>query len=33
VRTIVDYRSDVDDNRRWLGFPFRSGDIVVSTRS
>jgi hypothetical protein len=30
---IVDYRSHDDDNARWSGFPFRGGDIVVSTRS
>lgn len=27
------YASDVDDNRRWAGFPFREGDVVISTRS
>jgi aryl sulfotransferase len=27
------YTSDVDDNLRWVGFPFRDGDIVISTRS
>ena len=27
------YTSDVDDNLRWGGFPFREGDIVISTRS
>jgi hypothetical protein len=27
------YTSDVDDNRRWAGFAFRDGDIVISTRS
>jgi hypothetical protein len=27
------YTSDVDDNRRWAQFPFRDGDIVISTRS
>jgi aryl sulfotransferase len=27
------YASDVDDNRRWSGFPFRDGDIVISARS
>jgi aryl sulfotransferase len=27
------YTSDVDDNARWLGFPYRDGDIVISTRS
>jgi aryl sulfotransferase len=29
----VDYRSWDDDNNRWEGFPFRTGDIVISTRS
>lgn len=28
-----DYRSSDDDNGRWSGFPFREGDIVISTRS
>ena len=28
-----DYRSSDDDNGRWVGFPFREGDIVISTRS
>ena len=28
-----DYRSSDDDNNRWVGFPFREGDIVISTRS
>lgn len=27
------YRSPDEDSARWLGFPFRSGDIVISTRS
>lgn len=27
------YRSEDDDSARWDGFPFRAGDIVVSTRS
>jgi len=27
------YQSDEEDSARWLGFPFRSGDIVISTRS
>jgi aryl sulfotransferase len=27
------YRSDDEDSARWLGFPFRTGDIVISTRS
>jgi aryl sulfotransferase len=30
VRT---YRSGDEDNSRWVGFPFRGGDIVISTRS
>ncbi len=29
----VRYQSDDEDSARWLGFPFRSGDIVISTRS
>ena len=29
----VRYRSEEEDSGRWLGFPFRSGDIVISTRS
>jgi len=27
------YRSDDEDSGRWRGFPFRQGDIVISTRS
>jgi hypothetical protein len=27
------YRSADEDSGRWLGFPFRDGDIVISTRS
>lgn len=27
------YTSDDEDSARWLGFPFRQGDIVISTRS
>ncbi|RLP99528.1 sulfotransferase domain-containing protein [Micromonospora sp. CV4] len=27
------YRSDDEDSGRWAGFPFRGGDIVISTRS
>ncbi len=27
------YRSDDEDSARWTGFPFRRGDIVISTRS
>jgi hypothetical protein len=33
VSDLVDYRSNDDDNFRWRGFPFRAGDIVISTRS
>lgn len=29
----VRYRSSEEDGARWLGFPYRSGDIVISTRS
>jgi aryl sulfotransferase len=29
----VRYRSSEEDSERWLGFPFRQGDIVISTRS
>jgi len=29
----VRYRSDEEDSARWIGFPFRTGDIVISTRS
>jgi aryl sulfotransferase len=29
----VRYRSGDEDSARWLGFPFRQGDIVISTRS
>ena len=29
----VRYRSAEEDSARWLGFPFRSGDMVISTRS
>jgi len=29
----VRYQSDEEDSRRWSGFPFRAGDIVISTRS
>jgi aryl sulfotransferase len=29
----VRYRSSDEDSGRWLGFPFRPGDIVISTRS
>ncbi|MEW2430334.1 sulfotransferase domain-containing protein [Micromonospora sp. NPDC047644] len=27
------YRTDDEDSARWSGFPFRDGDIVISTRS
>ncbi|MEV7328911.1 sulfotransferase domain-containing protein [Micromonospora sp. NPDC093244] len=27
------YRSDDEDSGRWMGFPYRAGDIVISTRS
>ena len=29
----VRYQSDEEDSGRWTGFPFRAGDIVISTRS
>jgi aryl sulfotransferase len=29
----VRYRSRDEDSARWLGFPFRAGDVVISTRS
>ena len=29
----VRYQSDDEDSGRWAGFPFRDGDIVISTRS
>ena len=29
----IHYPSEDDDSARWLGFPFRSGDIVISARS
>ncbi len=32
-RAPVRYRSDDEDSARWLGFPYRTGDIVISTRS
>jgi hypothetical protein len=31
--TPVRYQSPEEDSARWLGFPFRNGDIVISTRS
>jgi aryl sulfotransferase len=33
TRAPVRYRSDEEDSARWTGFPFRPGDIVISTRS
>jgi aryl sulfotransferase len=30
---LVRYVSTDEDSSRWLGFPFRAGDIVISTRS
>ena len=29
----IRYTSPDDDNARWIGFPFRDGDIVIATRS
>lgn len=29
----IRYRSPDEDSARWIGFPFREGDIVISTRS
>ncbi len=29
----IRYRSSDEDSARWIGFPFRTGDIVISTRS
>ena len=29
----IRYRSGEEDSARWLGFPFRDGDIVISSRS
>jgi aryl sulfotransferase len=29
----IRYQSDEEDSGRWTGFPFRPGDIVISTRS
>jgi aryl sulfotransferase len=31
--TPFHYQSPEEDSARWLGFPFRDGDIVISTRS
>ena len=33
VSTPMRYVSSDEDSGRWLGFPFRAGDIVISTRS
>ena len=33
VGTPYRYQSPEEDSGRWLGFPFRDGDIVISTRS
>ena len=34
VATVsIRYRSADEDSGRWVGFPFRDGDIVISTRS
>ena len=33
VPKLTRYRSPDEDNARWVGFPFREGDIVISTRS
>ena len=33
VLDLVRYRSGDEDSGRWLGFPFRDGDIVISSRS
>jgi aryl sulfotransferase len=33
VATPFRYQSTDEDSARWLGFPFRGGDIVISTRS
>jgi hypothetical protein len=30
---VVRYQSPDEDSARWTGFPFRDGDIVISTRS
>lgn len=29
----IRYRSSAEDSGRWVGFPFRDGDVVISTRS
>src|SRR6266487_2790841 len=34
VRAVpLRYRSHEEDSERWVGFPFREGDVVISTRS
>lgn len=33
VAVMRRYRSGDDDSARWAGFPYREGDIVISTRS
>lgn len=33
VGSPLRYQSPDEDSARWLGFPFRDGDIVISTRS
>jgi aryl sulfotransferase len=33
VTTPYRYQSPDEDSARWLGFPYRDGDIVISTRS
>ncbi|MEV6634453.1 sulfotransferase domain-containing protein [Actinoplanes sp. NPDC051470] len=33
MRDRPSYKSDDEDSSRWDGFPFRDGDIVISTRS
>ena len=33
ARDVVRYTSADEDSARWDGFPFRDGDIVISTRS
>ena len=33
ARTPLRYQSPDEDSARWHGFPFRDGDIVISTRS
>src|SRR4051794_36383794 len=33
VREMHRYQSSDEDSARWIDFPFRSGDVVISTRS